>query len=109
MHSPVEINEAFFDGLEENKHANKKAKRGHGPVGKTTVMGVKDRRRPIPEVTKVRLENFVKRHVAKDTVKYTDENRVYEDPPNHESVQHSVGEFVRGQSTRTDSSLSGFC
>lgn len=52
--------------------------------------------KPVPETTKARLENFVERHVDKDAKKYTDENRAYAGLKNHESVNHSVGEYVRG-------------
>lgn len=97
MDGPVEIDEAFFGGSESNKHAVKKR---HGK--KTAVVGAKDRKTnkitamPVPETTKVRLENFVEKTVQKDAKKYTDENPSYSDLSNHESVKHSAGEYVRG-------------
>ncbi len=97
MEGPVEIDEAFFGGREGNKHADKK-----GTSKKTAVVGAKDRNTnritasPVPETTKARLEHFIDGHVRQDAKKYTDENPSYSGLTNHESVRHSVGEYVRG-------------
>lgn len=40
---PVEADETYFDGKEENKHESRKLRQGRGAVGKTAVVGVKDR------------------------------------------------------------------
>ena len=40
---PVEVDETYIGGVEGNKHADKKMKAGRGTVGKTAVIGMKDR------------------------------------------------------------------
>lgn len=40
---PIEVDEAYFGGLEKNKHQDKKLNDGRGAVGKVAVLGIKDR------------------------------------------------------------------
>ncbi len=102
---PVEVDECYIGGLEKNKHEKKKLKAGRGPVGKTAVVGAKDRAtkrvsaQVVEHTDKDTLQIFVAEHVADDDVQvYTDDTGAYKGMPNpHETVKHSVGEYVRGK------------
>ena len=99
MKGPAEVDETYVGGLEKNKHKDKK-----GTSKKSIVVGIRDRdtgkvaASPVPEATQARLDHFIDKHVeSKDTMVYTDSNPAYKNRKNHESVNHSVGEYVRGK------------
>ena len=104
MVGPAEADESYFGGRERNKHSDKKLRAGRGTVGKTAVAGIKDRAtnqvaaQVVPGTDAETLQGFVTEHVAEGATVYTDENRAYQGlPRNHETVNHSVSEFVREQ------------
>ena len=103
MTGPVELDESYFGGLEKNKHKDKKLNAGRGTVGKTAVVGVKDRKAKevraevIPDTTAETLQGFAAENVKPRAIKYTDENSSCEGLPTHQTVSHSTGEYVRKQ------------
>lgn len=99
----VECDETFIGGKEKNKH-NSKRSHTRGPSGKAVVMGIKDRdankivAKPVPERTKEAVQGFIGENVSQKAMVYTDDHRSYIGLPfEHESVNHSVGEYVREQ------------
>ena len=97
------MDEAYFGGKEKNKHAKQRRHQGRGPVGKTTVIGMKERSskrvraKVISRTDTATLHDFVENNTQDGTKVYTDTATGYSGLPNHEAVRHSVGEYVRGQ------------
>ena len=95
---PIEVDETYFGGKKNRKTP------GRGPVGKTAVVGAKDRAtgqvtaRVIDHPDKETLQGFVETITLRDGTKvYTDGAQAYRGLPNHEWVDHSAGEYVDGQ------------
>ena len=103
---PVEVDETYFGGKRKNMSKAKRkelAGTGRGAVGKTAVVGMKDRdsnmvtARVVDETDAHTLQGFVGDHAAEGATVYTDDHGGYQGMPfEHETVKHSVGEYVSG-------------
>ncbi len=102
MTGPVEVDEVYIGGKEKNKHDSEKLRAGRGTVGKTAVVGIKDRESnkitamPMPSVNQNSVGELITQSVSDGATVYSDESHVYNKLDNHEAVNHSTGEYVRG-------------
>ena len=105
---PVEVDETYMGGKRRNmSNAKRKelAGTGRGAVGKTAIVGAKDRAsnevraEVVDFVDGDTLQGFVREHAEPGATLYTDEAKAYKGMPefDHEAVNHSVSEYVRDQ------------
>ena len=105
MTGPVEVDEAYIGGKRSNMSWERQQRfKGRGAVGKAIIVGVKERKtkrvsaKVVPNTTKLVLHDFIEKRVDESAQVYTDEHQSYQGiPRKHDSVVHSVGEYVRGQ------------
>ena len=103
---PVEADETYIGGKRKNmSNAKRKTLTGRGSVGKTAVVGTKDRAsnrvaaQPVPATDARHVTGFVVAHTKAGATVYTDEAAAYnalKSRYDHETVNHSVSEYVRG-------------
>ena len=101
---PVEVDETYMGGKRKNMPKAKRVNlKGRGPAGKTAIVGAKDRATNVVSAKVVAntdaktLHKFVADNAADGATVYTDDAKAYWGIPfDHESVRHSVGEYVNG-------------
>ena len=96
FNGPVEVGETYFGGKRRNmSNSQRKELTGRGPVGKTAVVGAKDRAtnqvvaKVVTSTGKETLQGFVKDHTSEGAT-------VYDSLPfDHASVKHSHFDYVK--------------
>ena len=103
---PVEADETYIGQKEATKHKSKKLKSGRGTVGKSPVLGLRDRStgkvkaQAVKTTDKLTVQSFVLDNTDTGAMVYSDDAAQYRGiPRRHESVAHSVKEYVREQAS----------
>ena len=100
----VEIDETYIGGKEKNKHRNKRHSQGGGSVGKEIVFSLVERgssvrSHHVPSVNAKTLRPILDAQLDASSFVMSDDGgaRIAHEFPGHQSVNHSIGEYVRGE------------
>ena len=107
---PVEADETYIGGKRKNmRRKQRKELHGRGAVGKTAVIGAKDRAtnwapaRSVQSTDAETLQGFIDEHARPEAHILTDDAKAYHGLPYvHETVNHSAGEYVRDKVIHTN-------